>query len=400
MPRLETPNLPIAIIGAGVGGLALAQACQRHALPFRLFERHPQSHHRQGHRFRISRDAFTALADAVPPDIRALLLATAPVQSGLSPRYANATTLRFRTGSPFSPPEQSVPVDRAWVRAVLGVGVEHAVEYGREFARYETNGADHVDVYFTDGSVVQARLLVGADGLRSRVRRQLQPERRLLDLQRWIVWGRTPLTPQLRAQLPDHVLSWFMALDKDAGAQCVVEAVCWDASTHAASGGRIPEFQDYIYWAAAIAPSSSSSSSSGEPPQTADGRRRLVEGIAGGWHPHLKTILGAADYDLSACIPVVSSKPDIGLPTGGVGMVTIIGDAAHAMSPMGQAGGDLAIRDAVDLAAAVAGGEGSVVDRVREFERVMARRAEGKLQRAFANGRMVWTEERYREVHI
>lgn len=397
MPHLQTPNLPIAIIGAGVGGLALAQACQRHALPFRLFERQPQSDHRQGHRFRISRDAFTALADAVPPDIRALLLATAPVQSGLSPRYANAATLRFRTESPFSPPEQSVPVDRPWVRAVLGAGVEHAVEYGREFARYETSGGDHVDVYFTDGSVVQARLLVGADGLRSRVRRRLQPERRLLDLQRWIVWGRTPLTPQLRAQLPADVLSWFMALDKDAGAQCVVEAVCWDANTHAASGGRIPEFQDYIYWAAAIAPSSS-----GEPPQTADGRRRLVEGIAAGWHPHLKAILGAADYELSACIPVVSSKPDIGLPADGdgAGMVTIIGDAAHAMSPMGQAGGDLAIRDAVDLAAAVAGGERSMSETVREFERVMAQRAEGKLQRAFANGRMVWTEERYREVHI
>ncbi|PSR74900.1 hypothetical protein BD289DRAFT_448283 [Coniella lustricola] len=150
----------------------------------------------------------------------------------------------------------------------------------------------------------------------------------------------------------------------------------------------------------------------------------MLARIARDWHPHLKMIIDAADYELSACIPVISSKPDIELPVRAVGpradgvvdiaattpttpptpttttsMVTILGDAAHAMSPMGQAGGDLAIRDAVDLAALVVE-RGLNAATVRAFEEIMAARAKRHLERAFATGRQFWTHDAYREVHL
>lgn len=58
-----------------------------------------------------------------------------------------------------------------------------AVEYGKVFESYEiANGEVHAK--FTGGSVACGQLLVGADGVKSQVRRQLQPYRKLLDLER------------------------------------------------------------------------------------------------------------------------------------------------------------------------------------------------------------------------
>ena len=54
------------------------------------------------------------------------------------------------------------------------------------------------------------RFVVGADGIKSRVRRQLQPERRMLDLQRWVLWGRVPLTTALR-------MSWGRSARRGCG---------------------------------------------------------------------------------------------------------------------------------------------------------------------------------------
>ncbi|KAF3763930.1 FAD/NAD(P)-binding domain-containing protein [Cryphonectria parasitica EP155] len=429
-PKPPNEHLPIAIIGAGIAGLTLAQACRRHNIPFRLLERHPHGHRRQGHRFRVSEEAFAALRDDALADdreLRDLLVRTAPCRrkEGVAqrpPRFPDAKTFEMdeRLLARTTAHVHSVPIDRGWVRAVLEEGLGDAVEYGREFLRYEEkedegeDGRCFVRVWFTDGSFLDASLLVGADGVRSLVRRQLQPARRLLDLNRWIVWGRTPLVAGAHKSGGDNdtdMSSWLMAVDKEAGAQCVVEAITWDdeARQAAADAGLSPSLLgDYSYWAIATAPASGEHGL----PQTAEETRAFVARITEGWHPRLKKVLDGADYGVATCIPVVSSKPDIELPVEGNGerrrgrvLVTIIGDAAHAMSPMGQAGGDLAIRDAVDLARAIARGrdeeEGEEQGRsLMAFERVMAARAKENLERAFSNGRRFWAKEGYREVHL
>jgi 2-polyprenyl-6-methoxyphenol hydroxylase-like FAD-dependent oxidoreductase len=100
----------------------------------------------------------------------------------------------------------AMPVDRTWLRMLLMLDVEDAIEYGKEFSRYEIEN-EHVHAHFADGSTAKGALLVSADGVRSRVRKQLQPDRRLLDLERWVMWGRTPLTESLRKELPEDLLT-------------------------------------------------------------------------------------------------------------------------------------------------------------------------------------------------
>jgi 2-polyprenyl-6-methoxyphenol hydroxylase-like FAD-dependent oxidoreductase len=57
---------------------------------------------------------------------------------------------------------------------------------------------------------------------------------------------------------------------------------------------------------------------------------------------------------------MLSSKPVIEInPSGLTGKVTLIGDGAHPMSPIGGSGADTAIESAIDLAVTISANGGS-----------------------------------------
>jgi 2-polyprenyl-6-methoxyphenol hydroxylase-like FAD-dependent oxidoreductase len=119
----------------------------------------------------------------------------------------------------------------------LGLGIEGKIEWGKEIVSYNLpvkseGGEESAEVRFRDRTTADGRFIVGADGIKSRVRRQLQPERRVLDLQRWVLWGRVSLTTALRDELGndvqgEDVMSWFMGIDEDKNVQCVQEPMVW-----------------------------------------------------------------------------------------------------------------------------------------------------------------------------
>ena len=101
----------------------------------------------------------------------------------------------------------------------------------------------------------------------------------------------------------------------------------------------------------------------------------------------MKLLLASAIHTLSACKTVVSSKPDIEIvPAHGTGHVTLIGDAAHPMSPMGGSGADTAIQNAADLAQTLAA-EGKVST---SFLSKMENRAKRKIEHSFTGGQKLW----------
>lgn len=388
--QIMTVESPILIIGAGVAGLTLAQGLRLHSIPFRLFERHAQSRSLQGHRFRISKEGRAALNSVLSPQLQNLLRQTAAETHPFEPRYVEARKLEFPKPTPAD--LEAMPVDRAWIRMLTTLDIEDAVEYEKEFESYEIVDRG-VQVKFTDGLVVCGQLLVGADGIGSGVRKQLQPNRKLLDLERWIMWGRTPITDELKRSLPSDIFSWCMYVDKETNVQAVVEPMVWLKSAQQESNGRLPDFPDYVYWVVCTSPSQYSM----RLPNTGKEKQKFLEGVTENWHPALKLLLSSAAHDLSACKPVLSSKPDIQVRAATqTKRVTLIGDAAHSMSPMGGAGGDTAIRNAADLAHII-GGNGISVSSIAEFEAKMEERAKEKIEHSFRGGQRFWRGKEWTE---
>ncbi|KAI1379376.1 FAD/NAD(P)-binding domain-containing protein [Hypoxylon crocopeplum] len=390
MAQTTTHDAPILIIGAGVAGLTLAQGLRLRSIPFRLFERYPRSRTSQGHRFRISGDGSAALNSVLSSPLQDLLRRTVAERHPLEPRYVDVRKLDF--AKPTLAQLGPMPIDRTWIRMLASLDIDDAIEYEKEFESYEIVDGQ-VQVRFTDGSVVRGQLLVGADGVKSRVRKQLQPDRKLLDLERWVLWGRTPLTDDLKKKLPQDLLSWCMYHDREANVQVVAEPMMWSRSVRQESESRLPDFSDYVYWVVCTAPSQYSELL----PKTVDEKRLFLERVTETWHPALKLLFGSAVHDLSACVPVLSSKPDIEIrSTGQTGRVTLIGDAAHAMSPMGGSGGDTAVSNAADLARTLAE-EGLTKSSIADFEARMEARAKEKIEHSFRGGQKFWRGKEWTE---
>jgi 2-polyprenyl-6-methoxyphenol hydroxylase-like FAD-dependent oxidoreductase len=376
----KTPRDPILIIGAGVGGLVLAQGLRLRSIPFRLFERHSHAHRAQGHRFRISNEAHTALDSVLSPQLQSLLKQTAPASNRFQPRYVDTRKLEFPAPTPAGP--DSMPIDRSWIRSLTALDIEDAIEYDKEFMSYDLRD-DRVQVNFVDSSTALGMLLVGADGVKSRVRKQLQPTRKLLDVERWVLWGRTPMTDPLKQNIEKDLLSWCMYLDPEANVQTVVEPIVWPASILQESNSRLPDFSDYVYWVICTAPFQYADGM----PKTTEEKKQFLEGVVQHWHPSLQHLFRTASHESSACASVLSSKPDIELHHEQ--RVTLVGDAAHAMSPMGGSGADTALRNAADLAQTIAR-EGVTAQSITEFEVRMAERAKDKIEHSFRGGQKFW----------
>ncbi len=76
------------------------------------------------------------------------------------------------------------------------------VKFGKTFERFEKSPNGVVNVFFEDGSVEECDLLVGADGVGSKVRNQLLPNSRVSDSDVAVIYFKIPLTPDTKILLP------------------------------------------------------------------------------------------------------------------------------------------------------------------------------------------------------
>ena len=108
-------------------------------------------------------------------------------------------------------------------------------------------------VYFTDGSSETGDFLVGAEGLRSVVRKQILPEHVPVDTTGRVMYGKTPITPQLLERFPKELHNWMsITVDDETGAKPIsllTEPIRFSNETKAYSAQVLPQAsKDYIYW--------------------------------------------------------------------------------------------------------------------------------------------------------
>jgi 2-polyprenyl-6-methoxyphenol hydroxylase-like FAD-dependent oxidoreductase len=194
----------VLIIGAGVGGLCVAQGLRKSGINATVYERDPSVQFRhQGYRIHINSDGSHALHSCLPEHLFNLYLATScrdrvgklmSFDQQLNEIHSMPLPIRddgdvSRTGT---------AVNRLTLREIMLAGIEHDVQFGKAFERFEQLEDGRIRAHFVDGTPASGDILVGADGTNSAVRKLVAPDAKITAVGRR-TYGKTPLTAETRS---------------------------------------------------------------------------------------------------------------------------------------------------------------------------------------------------------
>ena len=333
------PSLRIAVIGAGLGGLAAGVALRQAGFDVDVYEQAPE---------------LTEIGGGInlgPNAVRVLYrlgLRPALDREAVRPlsthqrRWQDGRTLQLAPLNPRCEELYGAPhltVHRADLLAIIASGfARERLHLGHRLVGLSDQG-DRVEAWFENSVRMTADVVIGADGIHSTVRaallgeeaprfagcvayRGLVPVERLADLglelgsQSWVGPG-------------GHFVHYFVSRGR------LLNFVGW---TEHDTWSR----EDWTDRA------------------TID---RALQAFAG-WHPQLRRIIGAAD----TCFiwALFDREP---LPRWSIGRITLLGDACHPMYPFMGQGAAQAMEDGAALAACLSAAGGGVPDvALRRYE--------------------------------
>ncbi|MFB7286854.1 FAD-dependent oxidoreductase [Actinacidiphila glaucinigra] len=338
--------MTIAIVGAGLGGLALARVLHVNGMDCVVYERESSRGARgQGGMLDIHSgqralreagliDRFHAIARGEGQDMRLL---------------EPDGTLLLQEDTPEDAPLERPEVDRADLRDLLLDSLpEETVRWGRAF-----ESADDGVLRFADGSTATCGLLVGADGAWSRVRTLLTDARPAHIGQNIVEVGIPDIDrthPELAAMV-GRGNYWVLGDGLSLAAQ-------------RNGDGRVRIGLSFYNtpedWFA------TSGIPFGDP---AAARARLID-LLRGWDPRFTALIAACD---DTVVPRSIATLPVGLTWPSTPGVTLLGDAAHLMPPVGE-GANMALLDGALLGLALAAHPDDFPTAVEEYEREMFER--------------------------
>ena len=364
----------VAVAGAGLGGLCLAQGLRRAGADVTVYERDEGLAGRgQGYRLHVDARAGLALQQCLPPELLAAFQATC----GQASTRLTVMSERLRvlkedtTGDPaadrYAPGTLSTSVNRLTLREVLAAGLQDTVVFGREVTGYDADG-DGVRVHFADGREAEADVLVGADGVNSAVRRQYLPAAGPGDTGGRCIYGKTPLLPAALDRLPAALEGGFTAV---IGGRLGMATglVRFRNRPEQVPGVRLSAAGDYLMWGL-----TGDRGQFGVPDEVLLAMspaelHALSASLIRGWHPDLRALHAMADIEETFAVRIRTSPIIAAWPAS---RVTVLGDAIHAMSPAGGSGANTALRDAAQLCRALtAPGAADITTAIGDYENQM-----------------------------
>lgn len=325
-------GMRVIVIGAGLGGLTLANGLRRAGIDVVVCERDGVRGRPQGISLHIDERGADALRACLSTEQFELAL------GAMGGRRDRVLSLVEADGGLVAEEHDSIPrpgrqAHRPLLREALLAGVADAVRFGTTFDRFEQCPDSTVRVWFADGSTTTADVLVGADGIGSAVRRQYLPQAEVLDTGRRTLMGATPLHAIAGTGLPD-LIGDNPATAQVSGVTVVVAMLRFSQPPAAA--------EDYAMWAIPV-----TAERLGEAASPAALTRRAQE-LTTSLPPALRLVVEQARPELTVALRIARIPP---IPDWPASHVTVVGDAIHLAPGFG---GNLAMRDAQYLCEALA----------------------------------------------
>ncbi|MBN6040414.1 NAD(P)/FAD-dependent oxidoreductase [Amycolatopsis sp. 195334CR] len=317
----------VTIVGAGLGGLMLARVLQVHGVAATIYEGEASATARaQGGLLDIHEETGqVALRVArLYDEFRALVR---PGEDAKRVVDRHGTVLLDRPADPRSARPE---VDRGELRRLLIDSLAPGtIHWGHKLTALRHHPRGGFDLTLAAGSTVHADIVVGADGAWSKVRPLLtQAEPRYSGT----CFVEIALAPNHRASVATTGSGTLMAV---APGQGIIAHRNADGGVRGYVALNKPE-----EWMRSI--------DFGDP---AAGLRRLAHEFDG-WSPLLTAFVTGSDAE--PCLRPIHALP-VGLSWDRVPGVTLVGDAAHLMSPFAGEGANLAMYDGAHLARELAG---------------------------------------------
>ena len=345
-PLADKQNFPhIAIVGGGIGGMALAVACLHRKIPFTLFERDSSFDARSNGYGLTLQQASSAIKGLGIFDLKEGVVSTRHVMHSIDGNVIGEWGMRKWMDLNEEKPvkKTNIHIARQALRLALleQLGGPNKVHWGHQLVNFKGSEDNGVELNFkVNGALknIKADFVVGADGIRSSVREILIGE------------DKTPLR-----YLGCIVILGICPLEALKGFE---NPLLDSASVFQTANGKeriymMPYSSDSVMWQMSFPIAEKEAkelSSKGALTLKKEACRRAQ------WHDPIPQILNATLESKISGYPVYDRdllKMEL-LEQGK--QVTLIGDAAHPMSPFKGQGANQALLDALALARAISNG--------------------------------------------